>query len=108
MNLSNEDSIETSVYDLLKTVIDPEIGISIVALGLVYKISYDSTSNIIHIEMTLTSEGCPMGDVITQEVESVIGDSFPEKTLNLKLVWAPRWTSDYITPEGRKSLDDTY
>jgi metal-sulfur cluster biosynthetic enzyme len=83
----------------LRQVIDPEIGINVVDLGLVYDI--DVYEDEVHIQMTLTSPGCPMGPQIVSETkaaaESVEGVSFAEVTL----VWEPYWTSDMIDSRVR-------
>jgi len=97
------NKIETEVYDILKTVIDPELGINIIDLGLIYKIEY-TDENGIQIELTFSSKGCPMGDVIMSSINESIGEKFPDKKLDLVLVWEPKWTSDFVTPAGRKAL----
>ncbi len=97
------NTTEMEVYNELKTVIDPEIGINIIDLGFVYKIEYNEEKGI-QIEMTLSTKGCPMGDVILDSIQTVLDKRFPEKKLNIQLVWEPAWSSDFVTPEGRKVL----
>jgi metal-sulfur cluster biosynthetic enzyme len=104
MELYNEASrVEIKVYDLLKKVIDPELGINIIDMGLVYDIKYQK-ENGINITMTLSSEGCPMGDIIMNDITSVLNVEFPESEHKVELTWTPKWTSDFIKPNGKKLL----
>ncbi len=105
--LSDNNKIEMQVYNELKTVIDPELNINIVDLGLIYNIHYCHEKGI-EIEMTLSSKGCPMGDAIIQDMEGTLNKIFPEIKQAIKLVWEPKWSSDYITAEGRKALGISY
>jgi metal-sulfur cluster biosynthetic enzyme len=105
MNFNPENNKkELLIYNRLKTVIDPELAINIIDLGLVYKIQYDESTGTL-IELTLSSPGCPMGDVIMNEVEEQIRLLFPEKPVEVKLVWEPRWSPDFITPAGKAMLN---
>ena len=100
---SEANEIEMKVYEALKKVIDPEIGINIVDLGLVYKIEYSEPEGI-KIEMTFSTKGCPMGDVILGNVETEIKSVFPDQKLTINLVWEPVWKTDFVTDEGKKAL----
>ena len=100
---SEANEIELKVYDALKKVIDPEIGINIVDLGLVYKIEYQEEKGIV-VEMTLSTKGCPMGDVIFANAESEIKNAIPNVKVTIDLVWEPEWKTDFVTPDGRKAL----
>ena len=88
--------------EVLKGVIDPEIGINIVDLGLVYEI--ESTENTNKITMTLTTPGCPMHSSITTWVENVVRSLDPEKEVIVNLVWEPRWTPEKMSLEARDEL----
>ena len=100
---SEADKIEIEIYNILKTVIDPELGVNIVDLGLIYKIGYNNETGI-KIEMTLSTKGCPMGDVIMDNAKSVVEKKFPNKKLDLILVWEPAWSPDLVTPDGKTVL----
>jgi metal-sulfur cluster biosynthetic enzyme len=102
--ISDENKKELEIYDALKSVIDPEVGINIIDLGLVYKIKYDPTEGIL-IEMTLSSRACPMGNIILGRVEETAQTLFPEIKINIKLVWQPLWDPAFITPAGKKALN---
>ena len=104
MGIFNEENeIESKTYDALKKVIDPEIGINIVDLGLVYKIEYKVESGI-SVEMTLSTPGCPMGDAIIGNAESEIKNVFPDEKITVELVWETAWKTDFVSEAGKKAL----
>lgn len=90
------------ITDILRTVIDPEIGINIVDLGLVYDINI--TDNIIDITMTLTTPGCPMHGSITDWVKRIVEMTIPGVSVNVNLVWEPKWTPDKMSEEAKLQL----
>lgn len=90
------------IMHILKDVIDPEIGLNIVDLGLVYGINETQTE--ITVTMTLTTPGCPMHSSITQWVETAVKQYAPFKTINVNLVWEPKWTPQKMSPEAKRSL----
>jgi metal-sulfur cluster biosynthetic enzyme len=90
------------VIDILRTVIDPEIGINIVDLGLVYDVSLKD--QVIDITMTLTTPGCPMHGSITDWVRRIITMTIPGSTVNVNLVWEPKWTPDKMSDEAKQQL----
>ena len=83
------------IFESLKTVIDPEIGMNIVDLGLVYDLIL--TDNSIIVNMTLTTPGCPMHNSITSWVENVIQYQYPDKQAVVNLIWKPRWSPDKMS-----------
>lgn len=108
MDTFNEaNKIEIETYDLLKTVIDPELGVNIIDMGLVYEIQYKEEEGL-KITMTLSTPGCPMGDVIFSNVEEVIKNKYPDMKVEVKLTWEPKWTPDFLTPDGKKALGMSY
>ncbi|MCJ8163301.1 metal-sulfur cluster assembly factor [Pontibacter sp. E15-1] len=94
--------IESDVLESLKCVIDPEIGINIVDLGLVYKVSLKD--NTLHIELTLTTPGCPMSGTLKTAVEQLLLKRYPNMAVEVELVWLPMWTPERITAEGVRQL----
>ena len=92
------------IIAILKEVIDPELAINIFDLGLVYDIRFDEKEQRLAIDMTLSSPGCPLGDVIFEDVYERVKARFPDVELDLNLVWDPPWNPDRLTPEGRKAL----
>lgn len=95
--ITKEDVLET-----LKSVIDPEIGLNIVDLGLVYDVQI--SEEMILIIMTLTTPGCPMHGSIVDWVQRIVSMSFPNKLIDVQLVWEPRWTPDKMSEEARRQL----
>ena len=93
---------EQSVRAVLSEVVDPEIGIDIVELGLVYDVAADA--NAIDIRMTMTSPACPLGEHIVGEVERLLSERFPQAQVSVELVWEPAWTPERISLEGRRRL----
>lgn len=95
---------EEQIIDILKEVIDPELAINIVDLGLVYDIRFDEQERRLAIDMTLSSPGCPLGDVIFEDVHERLTTRFPGIELDLNLVWDPPWSPERLTPAGREAL----
>lgn len=90
----------------LSRVLDPEVGVNIVDLGLVYAARSDDGR--IDVQMTLTSRGCPMGQMVVEDVHDQLVWSFPEAgVVNVELVWEPPWSPDLITKAGRAALGQT-
>lgn len=98
------NSQEEELFEKFKRVIDPELMVNIVDLGLVYDVSINEDSKNIDVEMTLTSKGCPMGDAITTDVKYVVENEYPEYLVNINLVWEPPWSLDFLTEKGKQSL----
>ena len=84
----------------LRKVKDPELGLNIIDLGLVYEIVVDASNNI-HVDMTLTSPGCPAGPQIMTDVERALQALPGVGDVELNLVWSPYWTPERIEPRVR-------
>ncbi len=91
------------IENILTAVMDPEIEIDIVNLGLVYDLKYDGEQTVL-ITMTLSTPSCPMGDSIIQDVRQSIKNKYKDFEVDVNLVFEPRWHSGLITPEGKKML----
>jgi len=103
--IDNLNEIEQEVLEVIKTVPDPEVGVNIVDLGLIYEVAYDEDNKRIDVKMTLSARGCPVGDTILQHVQTVVSNVFPGFYVDVELVWEPQWTPANITDEGREELD---
>ena len=90
------------VEEALRDVVDPELGINVVDLGLVYGITVDDRSRAAILDMTLTSAACPLTDVIEDQTRSALADLVDDVRINW--VWMPPWGPDKITDEGREQL----
>lgn len=95
---------EEKVVALLKGVIDPELMINIIDLGLVYDVRQDDAEKKIDIDLTLTSPGCPLGEVIMEDARQVIIAGYPDFKVEVNLVWEPMWTLERLTAEGKATL----
>jgi metal-sulfur cluster biosynthetic enzyme len=91
------------VREGLKSVYDPEIGINIVDLGLVYDADVADNGDVL-VTMTLTSLGCPLGPVIVQEVQGALKDFEGVGEVDVKLVWSPPWTPELMSEEAKDEL----
>jgi metal-sulfur cluster biosynthetic enzyme len=88
--------------DALKEVMDPELGINIVDLGLIYDLKWDDENDALIIHMTLTSAGCPLTDVIEEETAQAL-DKVVE-AFRINWVWMPPWGPEKITDDGRDMM----
>lgn len=93
---------EIAVCEALRRVLDPEIGESIVDLGLVYGIVAEETA--IKVIMTMTSPACPMGEMLLDEVHAELEHAFPGAEIDIQLVWEPPWNPDMISAEAKERL----
>lgn len=89
------------VEEALRDVVDPELGINVVDLGLIYGITVDG-ANHATIDMTLTSAACPLTDVIEDQTAMALQDLVSGHSINW--VWMPPWGPDKITEDGREQL----
>jgi metal-sulfur cluster biosynthetic enzyme len=94
---------EDQVREALRSVDDPEVGINIVDLGLVYRI--DVTSERVRVEMTMTTQACPMGDLITDNARRAVAALAPEGVaVDIELVWEPFWTPDMMSEVAKQTF----
>jgi len=89
------------VTEAMKDVIDPELGINVIDLGLVYDMQVDE-SNVVVLDMTLTSAACPLQDVIEDQTRAVLADLSSDVKINW--VWMPPWGPNRISDDGREQL----
>ncbi|HEL2323736.1 TPA: metal-sulfur cluster assembly factor [Streptococcus suis] len=94
--------IQERIFHALEDVIDPELGIDIINLGLIYEIRFIEGKT--EIDMTLTTMGCPLADLITDQIHDVLKD-VPEVTeVDVRLVWSPAWTVQKMSRYARIAL----
>ncbi|MDG3015939.1 metal-sulfur cluster assembly factor [Corynebacteriales bacterium D3-21] len=91
------------VEEAMRDVVDPELGINVVDLGLVYDIKIDDAA-VADIDMTLTSAACPLTDVIEDQARTALVRSGLCADLRINWVWVPPWGPDKITDDGREQL----
>ena len=103
--ITNNNIQSTIALAALQHVIDPEIGLNIVDLGLVYQIDFNETHNEIFISMTLTTQFCPMGESIRDGASQAMQQAFPQHKIHIDLVFGPPWNADRISEEGQEFLN---
>ncbi|CAM2885967.1 MULTISPECIES: metal-sulfur cluster assembly factor [Salinicoccus] len=98
-----DKAMEESMMGALENVIDPELGIDIVNLGLVYGVHLDEDGNA-GVEMTLTSMGCPMGPQIVDQVKTALSELPEVKETEVNIVWNPPWDKDKMSRYAKIAL----
>ena len=93
---------DEDILAALQDVIDPELGINIVDLGLIYRAVW--TSSGIDVALTMTSPSCPAGDLLMDEVMQTLRAHFAETSIRVELVWDPPWSPDLLSDEARRQL----
>ncbi|HKS85146.1 MAG TPA: metal-sulfur cluster assembly factor [Pseudolabrys sp.] len=95
--------MDADILAALKAVVDPELGINIVDLGLVYHASLNARG--IDIALTMTTPACPLGEMMSEEIKTVLRDRFPDaQDIRVELVWDPPWSPDMISEDARGQL----
>ncbi len=94
---------EEKICEALKQVLDPEIGVNIVDLGLVYSVVIKPEE--VSIQLTMTSPACPLHNVITRNMDKVLRQTFPDLgPLTIELVWEPPWNPEMMSAAAKKQL----
>jgi metal-sulfur cluster biosynthetic enzyme len=94
---------EEGILDALRHVIDPELGINIVDLGLVYSVDI-SPEGLVHIEYTLTTMGCPIGPLIEQQMQSLLAGVSGVQQVEAEMVLRPPWSPEMMSEEAKAAL----
>jgi metal-sulfur cluster biosynthetic enzyme len=94
---------DPEVLEALRGVVDPEVGVNIVDLGLVYRA--ERTTDAIDVAMTMTTRACPLGEMMLEEARAALVRRFPDvPRIATSLVWDPPWTPTMMTEQGRQQL----
>jgi metal-sulfur cluster biosynthetic enzyme len=93
---------EAGVREALREVVDPELGVNIVDLGLVYRIDIDADTA--RVTMAMTSPACPLRDYLEDLARSAVTAQFPDATVLIDIVTEPPWTEDMMTDAARQQL----
>lgn len=96
--------LEKEVFKQLKKIIDPELNINIVDLGLIYDVKIDQKKASVNVKMTLTFRGCPLSGSFTDWVEEGVLKVKGVKKVKVDLVWTPAWTPKRISKEAKKKM----
>ncbi len=101
--MKTTDALTTeTVWSTLATILDPEFGLNIVDMGLVYDVTLDGTN--VAVAMTLTTPSCPAGDMIFDGARAALATLPDIGEVRIDLVWDPAWTPDMLTDEARRFL----
>jgi metal-sulfur cluster biosynthetic enzyme len=101
--MASELPDETAVREALRQVIDPEVGINIQDLGLVYDVAIQPEQ--IEVQLTMTSPACPLSDLITNEARTAIRAITPESCrIAIRIVWTPIWGPELMSDEAKAKL----
>ena len=92
------------IKEILRPVKDPEVNISIVALGLIYDIDVSEEKSTVSVKMTLTSPGCPVAGEFVAMVKTALTEKTPYENVNVDLVWEPRWDPKVMCDDDAKDL----
>ncbi len=98
-----QTDILDKIYEMVKTVYDPEIPVNIYDLGLIYRIELND-DNSVDIDMTLTAQTCPAADFMMEDVKMKIESIEGVSAVNLNLVFEPEWSQDLMTEEAKLEL----
>jgi metal-sulfur cluster biosynthetic enzyme len=99
---TGQDDLKDRVVSALRNVVDPELGINIVDLGLVYGV--DIQGNAVHITYTLTTMGCPIGPMIEAEMKQFLSGVEGIDTVDAEMVLRPPWTPEMMSEEAKAAL----
>lgn len=106
MNVITNNNIKCTIaLAALETVTDPEIGLNVVDLGLIYQLDFDEARKKIYVTMTLTTQFCPMGESITAAVKRALEKTFDGETVSLEISFDPPWNYERISEEGKQFLN---
>lgn len=97
------EALRAPVDAALRTVVDPEVALNIVDVGLVHAVVVGDTE--LHLRMTMTSAACPVSDLIIDDLETALDAVLPETlAIRVELVWEPAWTPERLSPAARAAM----
>lgn len=103
--ITNDEEKCRLALGVLKFVIDPEIGLNVVDLGLIYQLDFDENNKKIFCSHTLTTQFCPMGESINDGITNALRQTFPDYEVEAEITFNPPWNSQKISEEGREFLN---
>src|SRR2546430_11996182 len=93
---------EEDVMEALSNVIEPELGLDFVELGLIYGVQIDGGN--VHVTFTLTTPGCPIGPQVTEQIEEFVGEVEGVKTVGSEMVFTPPWSPERMSEDAKFAL----
>ena len=103
--ITNNELRCTIALAALQHVLDPEIGLNVADMGLIYQVDFDNGGKKIDVTMTLSTQLCSMGESITEAVKRALEQAFPEEDVTLTLSFDPPWNYERISEEGKEFLN---
>jgi len=100
---TEKERLEAEILEALKVVRDPEIPVNVVDLGLIYNVDVGD-DGVVDIDMTLTSMGCPVQDMIQADAELAAMKVEGVRRVNVEFVWSPPWSTEKMTDDGKKQM----
>jgi len=96
-------ALRDDVLRALATVVDPEMGLSVVDVGLVYGVRVEPSQ--VHVEITMTSAACPVAELIADEIRTAVGATLPDaRPVEVALCWDPPWTPERMSDLARQAM----
>jgi metal-sulfur cluster biosynthetic enzyme len=99
----DKEQLRHDLYEALKVVRDPEIPVNVVDLGLIYDLDVNEEGEV-HVDMTLTSMGCPVQDMIQADAELACMKVEGVKRVTVEFVWSPPWSPEKMSEDGKKQM----
>jgi metal-sulfur cluster biosynthetic enzyme len=107
MNVITNNNLKCTIaLAALQNVTDPEIGLNVVDLGLIYQVDFDEAARKIFLSMTLTTQFCPMGESIVDAATRALQSTFSGEEISVELTFNPPWNHTMISAEGQKFLNE--
>jgi metal-sulfur cluster biosynthetic enzyme len=103
MNKTEIAEVELELLTVLKTVLDPEVELNIVDLGLIYELYFDGYQKV-NVVMTFSTPACPLGETIITAIKEAIKQQYPSFQVIVDVVFHPQWHRGMISDEGKKIL----
>lgn len=103
-DVQTSDPVADQIIKALQDVIDPELGIDLVNLGLIYGVDM-TAEGVVTVRMTLTTMGCPITDVLQQMIDSALRKVEGVKKVQIEVVWEPAWTPDRMSRFAKIALE---
>ncbi len=100
---TEETLTEEDVYEVLEEVIDPELGLDFVSLGLVYDVNIENDSEV-YVTFTLTTPACPIGPQVSEQMKEFVGDLPGVTAVHPKMVFDPAWSPEMMTDDAKFAL----
>ena len=97
---------KAAALEALGRVWDPELGLDVVSLGLVYEVRAERKGEtvVVELDMTLTTPGCPVSESLPEEAAAAVRAALPDAEVRVNVVWDPPWTPERLTPEALTKL----